>query len=133
MQPHHIGGSLPCCDQLTQAFAPFQNSPAAYTGKSCFQCALSPGWLPRKPRYPPRVPKRCPKAAAAEGPGHRPRILLGYSALWRGSLSFTAPGNDYFQFNSVWVRDHSNWEVGWNKMQVIILCLQGGKQNFNLF
>lgn len=120
MLSHRIGGSLPRCDQLTQAFAPFQNSPTAYTGNCCFRRALSPGRLPRKARYPPRVPRRCPTAAAAEEPGHRPRILLGCSALWRGSLSFTAPGNDYSQFNSVWARDHSNWEVGWNKIQVII-------------
>lgn len=69
MQPHHIGGSLPCCDQLTQAFAPFQNSPAAYTGKSCFQCALSPGWLPRKPRYPPEGPQAMPQGRGCGGTG----------------------------------------------------------------
>ena len=138
-QAHHISGSLPCCDQLTEAFPPFQNPPTSYSENHCFQCDLKPRFIPHitEVTYQSTYEMiKTPQPARdqyievslvfcwAAVPSGGTCLALQMTEL-RMTISNLRP--------SVWVREHSNWEMRWNKNQVILPCPRQGKQDFNSF
>lgn len=126
IQPHRISGSLPCCDQLTQAFPPFQNPPTAYSENYCFQCDLKPRFIPHVTEVTYQSTYEMSKTPQlARDQDTEVGLVFCWAAVPSGgaclALQVTELRTTIFNLRPpVWVRDHSNWETGWNKNQVIL-------------